>query len=214
MGIAARLAPLLKAEGFRKQGLVFNRSASDGTVHVMSLQLSSYNLGPPRELIPHASTMNLHDTFTVNLGVYLPHLPVWAPPRRTSTGWVSEIACDIRERLGFLGDPPRDRWWAIDVEDEIDEAVDLVASGGLPFLRAFATSTKVFEAFESGHLGNGQRPAAIRFAEAYRLRGDLTAARGVLTRIVDERSIDSTRIALRSRGWDELAELLDSEVIA
>jgi hypothetical protein len=57
--IVSIVAPQLKRAGFRKRRNSFNREVADGIVHVVSLQLGSYD--------PSGK-------FTINLGVFVPGL--------------------------------------------------------------------------------------------------------------------------------------------
>lgn len=68
--IGAALGVPLKAAGFRKRANSFNRSAQDGIIHHVSIQLGSYDpsgIHAVPGLIP-----DLYGKFRVNLGVYVP----------------------------------------------------------------------------------------------------------------------------------------------
>jgi len=101
-GIVAQVAPSLKAEGFRRFGVSFNRVTEPGLVHVVGFQASKWG-----------------DEFTVNVGVYVREIDelftsYW---NRSMVGVpgvnraVKEYECWIRARLGEISAGGRDRWW-------------------------------------------------------------------------------------------------------
>lgn len=97
--IVDHFAPQLKAAGWRKQKLTFNRDLDNGVVHVISFQQGRWET-------PHPSS--LFGRFTVNLAITL-RTKEWTP-----TGFVSEASCRFRTRIGSLLDEPADPWWPID----------------------------------------------------------------------------------------------------
>lgn len=101
-GVVARLAPGLKADGFRRFGATFNRVAEPGLVHVVGFQAGKWG-----------------DEFTVNLGVYVREIDdlfdsVWGGSKAGVPGVdgpVKEHECWLRGRLGGIRRGGGDIWW-------------------------------------------------------------------------------------------------------
>src|SRR5437879_10849709 len=91
--VVARLAPGLKADGFRRFGATFNRVTEPGLVHVVGFQASRWG-----------------DEFTVNLGVYVREIDdlfdsIWGGSKAGVPGLdgaVKEYECWLRARLGEI----------------------------------------------------------------------------------------------------------------
>ena len=104
----------LKALGFRRRGRVFNRSAEEGVVQVITLQSGQYEVNPIHPLPEGLAEMrqNLYGRFTVNLGVHV--WDVWEAtfPGGSRPTFINDGYCQVRSRLGQLADGI-DRWWSL-----------------------------------------------------------------------------------------------------
>jgi len=113
--VVARLAPGLKADGFRRFGATFNRVTEPGLVHVVGFQASRWG-----------------DEFTVNLGVYVREIDdlfdsIWGGSKAGVPGVdgaVKEYECWLRARLGEIQRGGRDIWWRY---TNLDAAVSDIA---------------------------------------------------------------------------------------
>ncbi len=103
------ISPLLKRQGFRKKGNIWNRDVG-GIIHVIDIQ----------------STMRRADgseSFTINIGVFINELwqLFWA---KGAPKFIKEENCYPRFRLGFLlsefDTKSRDKWWNINSQDQIE----------------------------------------------------------------------------------------------
>ena len=121
--VSARLAPMLKQAGFKKQARNFRRE-HDNHTDVINVQADRYNDAN-------------HGRFTVNLGAYYPAiadiseaLPVRGLPK--------EYNCTVRQRIGSLMEVRADFWWEIDRRssdaDTADNLAKTVATYGIPWL--------------------------------------------------------------------------------
>ncbi len=98
---------LLKAQGFKRKELAWNRVGSVFT-QVIDLQIAK-----------HGS-----ESFTINLGIFHPkiHMLCWEKP---APDFIREVDCLIRIRIGYLiGD--KDCWWDILQNDDSDGIVDKI----------------------------------------------------------------------------------------
>lgn len=129
--VQARLATLLKPEGYVRRGRTFRRDAGDGVVQVANLQMRAFADDAPAT----RGGMVLVDRYTVNLGVFVPELQAEAT---VDPAAVQEYECPLRMRIGALMDPPHDHWWDLP-GDAGAEAVRVMEERGLPFLRRFGT---------------------------------------------------------------------------
>lgn len=115
-GVVARLAPFLKADGFRRLGTSFNRVTEPGLIHVVGFQASNWS-----------------DQLTVNLGVYVREIDdlfdsVWGGSKAGVPGVdgaVREYECWLRARLGEIRRGGRDVWWSY---ANLDAAVSDIAA--------------------------------------------------------------------------------------
>lgn len=125
------IQPLLKTRGFKKKGLLWNRSR-DCLIDVVTLQEAKYSTEDSVVL-------------TLNLGIFVPSFfeAVWNKP---SSVFVSEADCIVRVRLGdLIQDKPHgdalDKWWtlpdAMSEESTRDDILEALKSKGIPFLDSF-----------------------------------------------------------------------------
>ncbi len=105
--VIAALKPDFKEAGFRKRGTTFNRRHTD-LVHVVNFQLDRWNAPrSERGFDPE----NPGGRFAVNLGIYLPDVDL-VGRGAAEDGWVAEMVCQVRERLGVLV-MGTDHWWTM-----------------------------------------------------------------------------------------------------
>lgn len=129
------VAPHLKEQGFKKNGLTWNRAVND-IVQVINIQKDRY------------STKD-ETRFTINVGIFVADVwnVCWSKP---IPRFVRELDCYPRFRIGFLlnGLAPsyRDKWWsvAVGVDDDIGcEIGEIVASQCIPFYDSLKTTHEV-----------------------------------------------------------------------
>lgn len=145
--VVSLVRPVLKPAGFRKRGNAFNREAAPGLVHVIHFQMGRFS--PPGTAGIPGLRQNLYGKFTVNLGVYLDQVNRFQdlPP---AGNFVSEYSCQLRRRLGFLLDPPEDRWWPLDNPAETGRVMrELVGGPGLDWLKQYGSWTAIRDALET-----------------------------------------------------------------
>jgi Domain of unknown function (DUF4304) len=94
--IVASLHALLKPEGFRKSGSLFQRKNED-VVHLVELQGSRTNISDDAR-------------FTVNIGIFAPAV-VYEDIRAQTKPSIP--AAHWRERIGFLSAEQVDLWWEV-----------------------------------------------------------------------------------------------------
>jgi len=126
----------MKKAGFKRRRLAFSRPFQHG-YDVLVLQKSSWN-----------STADAR--FTFNLGIY------WSKAEEINGSQVAGVPfsdgqCTVWDRIGFLMQPPGDKWWIINSQRNVLELPDEI-------LRVIGTYA--FPWFEEGH--NVDR--AIQFA--------------------------------------------------
>ena len=135
--LSEQVAPLLKREGYRRSGQLFQREA-DESITVIGYQRSVRETGC--------------DRFTVNLGIASKRLLDFED-RRTSARMPTE-RCHWQLRLGRLLDPPRDAWWEICDHADLDkvgqEQVNLLGLRALPTLGQMASDAALREAWLQG----------------------------------------------------------------
>jgi len=122
--IRTYVVPVMKDAGFRK----FGRSwyADDGqAVRMLNVQGSSWNS-------PESAC------FTVNLGIWFEEAAKLAGAPSIKNRRPPEYQCTVRERIGFLLDPPGDMWWTIagptDVPVAGESVSSAIAGASLPWL--------------------------------------------------------------------------------
>lgn len=178
--IRSGLAPVLKAQGFRKAGRTF-RSTAPGCVLVVNVQASDWST---RDAL----------RFTVNLGAFYTGLgeilQTWVRP---SASGPTEYQCHVRQRLGHLMPAHGDHWWELKVgapwTGVAVEFSDAVREHGLPWLRAMtdldtarshaerwgwpriAAALALLAGRRANEEGHGSRPGVIRRARAPRAGG-------------------------------------------
>jgi len=108
--IQAHLRPGLKEQGFKVRGRTFNRPHPDGLVDVVNFQMGPYDL--PTTTYHPGLRENLYGLFTVNLGVFVPEVALYADEFEPKS-WVQEYHCSVRARLGELGPEAEDAWWPL-----------------------------------------------------------------------------------------------------
>lgn len=155
----------LKEIGFKVRGRTFNRTTSDGLVHVINIQKDKYD-----------------DKFAVNLGVHIPEVSLHMDQSPTGA-WVQEYHCDIRERLGANGIDGDDMWWWIGLDTEAigTQLSKNILANCVPYLDQFSTRHAVLEILskdlDKRNFGGSRRLAcAIIYCEL----GDLEAARQLI----------------------------------
>ena len=85
--VVGHVAPVMKANGFRKRRHSFNRGARDGIVHHLSFQMGAFD--PPGTVEIPGLRPNLYGKFTVNLGVFVPAMSRMGAPR---SDWINDSA--------------------------------------------------------------------------------------------------------------------------
>lgn len=168
----------LTAHGFKVRGRTFNRVTDDGLTQVINLQMGPSE--PPGTTYIPGLRENLHGTFTVNLGVYIPELAE-VQGSGTAKSWVQDSYCSIRIRLGRVaGD--QDIWWhARDPAAVVSDVQPLLMSHGLLFLDRFASRDRVLAELDGArdNLVHCAVPRIVR-AVILRQRGNMDLARELL----------------------------------
>jgi Domain of unknown function (DUF4304) len=154
------MTAFLKPLGFKKSGRAYNRAVEDGLVQVVGFQMGEYPIG--QYVIP-GMRESFYGRFTVNLGVMLPAVRDMEYAS-FSQRFVPEYHCEIRSRLGSLGNAGEDVWWDLDyhVARTGTAVVDTMREIGIPFLDRFRNYENVLAALEKdGELpqGNAGRSA-------------------------------------------------------
>jgi hypothetical protein len=183
--IGLALAIPLKAAGFRKRGNSFNRSADDGLVHLVSIQLGPYDpsgIHAVAGLVP-----DLYGRFRVNLGVHVPAMNRVGSPR---SAWINDYNCALRWSLGYFMPGGFDQWWDLRDRLALEEVTEVLVTRALPHLDGFRDSASVLAAYAAG----GTRafgpitPAAavLEVADLLLSLGERGEAEQVLTNYVSE----------------------------
>jgi hypothetical protein len=166
----------LKPLGYRKSGSTFNRGGlPDGIIHVINFQMGAFN--PPGAVEIPGLRPSLYGRFTINLGVWLPGLDqpgFWTPPVR-SGGLVSESACPIRERIGFLLPGQDDTWWSLSTPPQqlADDVSDAISTYALPWLERFAAWDAIVDwAEDAGRYRRGTGPTLLLATRMRLARGE------------------------------------------
>ncbi len=130
--------PILKACGFKKKGLQWNRNRGD-YIDVITIQEAGYS--------DTEKTM-----FTINLGIFVKSFyeAVWQKAQR---GFVNEADCVIRLRLSDLlqskhyGDA-KDEWIEIDIDNHqsvLEDISECLVAICMPFFDKIETPYKILE---------------------------------------------------------------------
>ncbi len=146
--VQASLTQLLMPLGFRRRGRTFNRSAEEGVVQVINLQMGLPTPSFSKPLPVSLAHLNpdVYGLFAVNLGVHVSEIsdcdnsrPL-TKPRRI----VQEYECQIRVRLEELAER---RDFAASLEQPADVLVSAVGRSlvdvGIPFLERFETRAAI-----------------------------------------------------------------------
>src|SRR5215471_8464460 len=141
-GLVAAIHPGLKDLGYRKRRNTFNRVIQpDGLIHVINFQMGPFDPSGTAE-IPGLRP-NLYGRFTINLGVWLPHLtePGSQAPAQHSTRFINDYNCHLRARIGELLPEAVDTWWRLSAPaDQLAAIVSSAITGhALPWLARFST---------------------------------------------------------------------------
>ena len=168
--VKLRFAPLLRDEGFRKQGTDFYLRAGEctGLVNVQSSMRNTCSLS----------------RFTLNLGRYFPAIDAamaqeWTPPR--AERWSIKIYnCQLRRQIGEFFPPYRDFWWEVTPESDVDDLAaqlaDVWQQYGAPWMKRTLDLREAVSDLEAqgmywdaaaGRLVLGEPEEASRLARAF-----------------------------------------------
>jgi hypothetical protein len=171
----------LKPRNFKVRGRTFNRLSGDGLTQVINVQMGSFD--PPGTTYHPGLRENLYGRFTVNLGVYVPEV---AADRRVqpTKSWVQVPVCCIRTRLGHLGNEASDLWWSIHPEIAVvEDLLPRIRHDAMFFFARYESRDLILSELNgrSEAVGAGSTPPRIVCAIILATRGDLTAARQLLS---------------------------------
>jgi hypothetical protein len=175
-------AKLLKGLGFRKRRHSFNRTRSDGLVHVVYFWMAPKE--PPAWTEVPGLRERRYGSFRLDFGVYLPEMTRNHTPR---SDWINEYDCHLRRTIGqLLPGQPNDMWWRLDDDRSSDIAGHALREYGLPWLDRFPDRVSVLQECERvGPLPLGLSPAGwLDIADVYRALGDRAAERRTLERYI------------------------------
>lgn len=163
--VQSRVAPILKVQGFRKSGRSHSRTTSAGLKHLID-----FWSGP--------SWTSLTGSFTVDVGVYFPCVPLLEYGRASKN--TREPDCQIRARLSkFAG--TNDKWWPLadSLDATVQEILNLIDAHVLPFFDRFEDYSDGIQYYlEFGSLPFKHRErSALEIAMIYSHLGDLERAR-------------------------------------
>jgi hypothetical protein len=98
----------LKQAGYTKRARTFHLKG-DSIVRVVNVQGCKWNIGDTGQ-------------FTINLGIYLPHIVKCLRERELPPGKLpAEWDCTVRMRIGELMPAGQDYWWKIDISSDLSE---------------------------------------------------------------------------------------------
>jgi hypothetical protein len=160
--VVAEVHALLKPLGFSRSRAAWNRARGSLT-QAIDIQLS-------KSL----------DAVTVNLGVMDEEIYArfWGP---RATGFVGEVRCIARSRIGSLIDS-HDRWWPVEGESTAAEICRALSDYGLPFLDRMRSRADIERYLDEGNDGERGLPLEnIYLALLKADRGDLAGACETLT---------------------------------
>jgi len=213
--VVRRVAPVMKANGFRKRRHSFNRGAGDGIVHHLSFQMGAFD--PPGTVEIPGLRPNLYGKFTVNLGVFVPAMSRMGAPR---SDWINDYNCQLRKRLGELLPEQADVWWSLEHADAGEDVRREVSDQALPWLDRFGSYQQIVAIFETaGRDPLGMHPAApLDLADLYIVMGDRAKARELLVHYAAaEHAPGHAGVIvdyLRARELDDLVPLVNHRVRA
>lgn len=140
--ISAALSHVLKPAGFRKRNNSFNRTAQDGLVHHVSVQLGPYD--PSGIHAVPGLVANLHGRYRINLGVHVPGMNRMGPPR---SSWINDYNCQMRWVLGDFLAGGFDQWWDLRDRLSVEEVSQALTEQALPHLDQFSCVEEVLDAY-------------------------------------------------------------------
>ena len=157
--VVSRMAPELAVADFRKRRHSFNRVKGDDLVHVVSFQMGPKLPPGATEVPPYR--LDLYGKFTINIGVYVPHLALRLG-RAPRGAWVNEYNCHLRQRIGQFLTPPVDSWWSLDdPEVAASTASRALRDHGLVWLDRLGTDQEIIEMYDrEGRVKVGLGPRA------------------------------------------------------
>jgi len=186
--ISLALHQILKPADFRKRANSFNRSAEDGLVHHISVQLGAYD--PSGKHAVPGLVPDLYGRYRVNLGVYVPEMNRMGSPR---SPWVNDYDCQLRWGLGDFMPGGFDQWWDLRDRLSVEEVSGVLAQKALPHLDRFRDAERVLEAWEEhGPRGFGPitpKAAALDVADLLISRNRRDEARRLLESYVEDVSL-------------------------
>jgi Domain of unknown function (DUF4304) len=135
--VQSEMADLFRQRGFRKRNRTYNRPSNDGLVQVINFQMGRYD--PPGTSEIPGMRENLYGYFTVNLGVFVPEVAELYYPGE-SREFIAEFSCQLRVRLGELGNKRKDLWWPLSSPTKVvAEIRERLINDGFSFLERFAS---------------------------------------------------------------------------
>ncbi len=167
--VVAQLRDELKAAGFRKKRLVFNRAEGD-LVHVLQ-----FYLGP--------AYSSVRGSFEVELGVWVPEVHQARYSDASSSGFATATVCAVSARLGHLVSD-HEHWRSLtahSAEDIAGQVRDQLTAAGLPWLDARRSRAELLHADDGA---DGFDPGALQEVERAIIEavaGDRAAARATIT---------------------------------
>jgi hypothetical protein len=145
--ILFELNDFYKGSGFRRKGHTYNRTLDFSIVHVINFQMGAYHFEQGYE-IP-GLRYNLYGRFTVNIGIFIP--PVYKLDiGKDVPKFISELHCQIRQRIGHLLPIQRDCWWTLKAKPQII-ATDMRNHFNkfvFPFLERFSSEDAIMSEWE------------------------------------------------------------------
>ncbi|GAA1768111.1 DUF4304 domain-containing protein [Agromyces humatus] len=182
--VSAALSEVLKPVGFRKRANSFNRTADDGLVHHVSVQLGSYD--PSGKHAVPGLVPDLHGRYRVNLGVHVPAMSRMGSPRSTL---INDYNCQLRWGLGDFMPGGFDQWWDLRDRLSVEEVSQVLARRALPHLDHFSSADRVLDAYnEQGPRAFGPitpKAAALDVADLLLARNRIEEARRLLATYVE-----------------------------
>jgi hypothetical protein len=211
--IVAELAPLLKVADFKKRRHAFNRTASDGLVHVVNCWMAPKE--PPAWTEVPGLRERLYGSFRLDFGVYVPEMTRTQQPRST---WINEYDCHLQRTAGqLLPEGPDDLWWRLADPASLSRARQALLEAGLPWLDQFPDREAVLDAFQkNGPDPLGMSPvAALDIADLYRAMERPADERRTLEQYVSRPVLRSHAPYLAEyltrHGHDDLAERITTQ---
>lgn len=200
--IQSGLDPILKEQGFRKDARTYRRATPEGLVHIINFQMSVYGTAEK-------------NSFTVNLGVYIPEVWRLRNPDCPIPAKPKEVDCSIRVRLGHLSIEGRDIWWdTTSAELARAEISSLLTEVGFPFFERFYIRDAILDELPRAAITDfdidGNEAAAAIFAH----RGETQVAADVLRAAIREvegrrppRLVSENKLIARYHRCSELLDI-------